>query len=509
MDKVLVFLPNSFTGNFAVVLDEIQSEINVGNEVYIIGCESSINFCEMNLSGSNFICKSCTHCLKHAIKYINGVFKYYPLKYFHDNDTFSSVNDNTLSDINSMEEFKTLIYDGYEIGYAVASTYISDTRNHNPRFSVKFKKFISNLYKDSIYIYEASKNAINVIKPDRIIIFNGRLHVSRPIVYLAESNNIHIDILEVIGGRGNKSIEKVKYENFLPHSIKNNTNLIVNYWEQGEFDKEEKGKAFFENRKKGIVAGDKVYTKDQQIGLLPDNFDKSKKNIAIFNSSEDEMAAIGKEWEWSFFGGNQLAAIDKILSLMTPYKDYFFYIRVHPNLKSIDYKYHTDYYLIENKYNNVKVIPADSEISSYAIIDSCDKVVTFGSSVGIEATYWEKPSILIGKSTYMYLDVTYNPKDESSLLELLLNDNLKPKSKFNTLKYGYFIYGRKGLKFNFFDPNNLNKPPTWLNTNLFLYNIDPNKKISINSLCNFLCFSTSRFLNHFVYNKNIPLEETQ
>ena len=39
MSRILVFLPNSFTANYVVVLDEIQSEINKGNEVLIIGCE--------------------------------------------------------------------------------------------------------------------------------------------------------------------------------------------------------------------------------------------------------------------------------------------------------------------------------------------------------------------------------------------------------------------------------------------------------------------------------------
>ena len=149
-----------------------------------------------------------------------------------------------------------------------------------------------------------------------------------------------------------------------------------------------------------------------------------------------------------FFGGNQIEAINKILTIMSPYKDYIFYIRVHPNLKNIMYKYHTDIYLLESKYKNVRVIPADSEISTYALLENCNKIITFGSTVGIEATYWGKPSILIGKSMYMNLDVTYNITDEKSLVNLLLEENLKAKPISNTLKYGYFIYGRRGRVLN-------------------------------------------------------------
>lgn len=508
MQKIIFFLPNSFTSNFITILDEIQRKINEGNEVTILGCEGTINHCEMNLSGSKFICQSCTHCLKHSLNLLKGNYSYYKLQFFKDNNP-STIVSSKLKNIKSINELKTLQYKGYEIGYAIASTYISETRNHSPLFSNQFKQFISYLYIDSSRIYDCCNNAIEKLNPDKIVIFNGRLHVSRPLVSLAAKFKIPIDILEVIGGRGNTPYEKVYFENFLPHNIENNTNLINSNWENGDINKDSKGKEFFEYRKKGITAGDKVYIADQTKGLMPENFDCHKENIAIFISSDDEMAAIGKEWEWNFMGGSQLKAINIILSLMEPYEDYYFYIRVHPNLKKITYKYHTDYYRLEGKYKNVTVISADSPISSYTLLDSCNKIVTFGSSIGIEATYWRKPSILVGKSTYMNLDVTYNPTDEDTLIKLLKNEDLIAKPFYNTLKYGYFINGRKGDKFNYFNPNNLIKKPSWLNTNALLFNINPQKKITINSIYNFISFSLTRFLNHYILSKNIPKEEGQ
>ena len=64
-------------------------------------------------------------------------------------------------------KIKKLKHEDYEVGYAVASTYISETRNLNPLFSDKYKSFISKLLADSIYIYESSKAAINEIKPNK------------------------------------------------------------------------------------------------------------------------------------------------------------------------------------------------------------------------------------------------------------------------------------------------------------------------------------------------------
>jgi hypothetical protein len=58
-------------------------------------------------------------------------------------------------------------------------------------------------------------------------------------------------------------------------------------------------------------------------------------------------------------------------------------------------------------------------------------------TVGIEATYWEKPSILAGVASFQNDDVIYNPLTHSELIELLMTD-IPPKSRDATLKYGYY-----------------------------------------------------------------------
>ena len=105
--------------------------------------------------------------------------------------------------------------------------------------------------------------------------------------------------------------------------------------------------------------------------------------------------------------------------------------------------------MLEISGDNFTLIPSDSKISTYALIDNCEKVLTFGSTAGIEATFWGKPSIMAGASMYLHLDAVYRPKTHEELLQML-TAQLKPKSKEDAIKYGYY-FNTFGEKFKYFE----------------------------------------------------------
>jgi hypothetical protein len=90
------------------------------------------------------------------------------------------------------------------------------------------------------------------------------------------------------------------------------------------------------------------------------------------------------------------------------------------------------------------VIPPESIVSSYALMDACEKVITFGSTTGVEASYWGKPSILVGRAYYEMTGACYHVRDKEELVRDL-NDHLEPKDKLGAIKYGYFQVDRKYL----------------------------------------------------------------
>ena len=80
-------------------------------------------------------------------------------------------------------------------------------------------------------------------------------------------------------------------------------------------------------------------------------------------------------------------------------------------------------------------------LSSYSLMDVCEKVICFGSTMGVESCYWGKPSILIGHSTYENMDVCYVASSKEVLLSLI-EKQLDPKDRIGALKYSYFLLDR-------------------------------------------------------------------
>ena len=282
------------------------------------------------------------------------------------------------------------------------------------------------------------------IQPDQILIYNGRLFENRLFYDIAKAKDISFVSLEGMGGRV-EPYKKIRFEGDLPLSIPLFGRMIENLWKESPLSDEEKERqasTYYEKRRHGILIGDtKVYTKEQQDGLLPEGFQTDKRNFAIFNSSQDEIEALGDDFMTGRIFDTQYEAIAFMLEHADA--DIHFYLRIHPNLKGVSHKDHMELYDLR-KYANITVIPPESIVSSYALMDACEKVITFGSTTGVEASYWGKPSILVGRAYYEMTGACYHVRDKEELVRDL-NDHLEPKDRLGAIKYGYFQVDRKYL----------------------------------------------------------------
>jgi hypothetical protein len=131
--------------------------------------------------------------------------------------------------------------------------------------------------------------------------------------------------------------------------------------------------------------------------------------------------------------------------------EFFFYVRVHPNLAHVNNSQTRALHGISRE--NVAVIPAHSPVSSYALLDACEKVVVFGSTIGTEATHSGKPAILCSAAFYASLDAVYRPISHKEVIQLL-GVWLPPKPITGALQYGFYLktFGRN---FQYFEPSGL------------------------------------------------------
>ena len=77
-------------------------------------------------------------------------------------------------------------------------------------------------------------------------------------------------------------------------------------------------------------------------------------NVMIFNSSADELAALGGEWDKDVLFNSQYEAIDYMLSHSSSAIHY--YLRIHPNLKDVPYRFVTELYGLSKKHTNITII---------------------------------------------------------------------------------------------------------------------------------------------------------
>lgn len=441
--KILIYMPfAAWIPHLGTDLEIAAKHLDAGDEVHIIQCSGDLPSCEPNRSHTKLRCIACRYMRDKGLSLIN-----LPEQNRHElalNDFFRYLD---LPDFSSIEELKSFEIDNVDIGMAVASTFISMTREYNPNLS-NFKNYIHENLLMANSIYDATKYHLQQIEPDIFYLFNGRFAAIRPALRAAQDLGIKTFVHERAGVLQKYTLSEDTY----PHDIEYQKNVTKIFWDGGRpnTEKEEIAKQWFEDRRSGKDQGWYSYTKSQKKRKMPDGFDASKRNIAIYNSSEDEFASV-EGWQNPIYK-NQIDAINAIINADTD-ENIRFYIRIHPNLKGLDNTQTRE--LSELKGTNLTVIPTDSKIDSYELMDACEKVITFGSTMGIESVFWGKPSILAGRSIYEDLEGCYIPTDHEELIDLI-NIHLNPLSNLGALKYGYY-QAYAGIAYLYYAPESLFK----------------------------------------------------
>jgi hypothetical protein len=210
--------------------------------------------------------------------------------------------------------------------------------------------------------------------------------------------------------------------------------------------------SWFTDRVQRVERSWHSFVKQQVRGELPHDWDSNRRNVAIFTSSEDEFVSIGESWSNPLYR-DQCTAIQKILADVDRLDPRIhFYIRVHPNLRGLENEQLRSLLALSGP--RASVIPADAAVDSYALMRESEKIVTFGSSIGIEAVYWGKPSVLLGPCFYRGFPGLYQPSSHGEAIAMLNADLLPPLDRTGALMYGYW-FQTHGERFRYFQATGL------------------------------------------------------
>jgi len=416
-------------------LERLRAE---GHEIFIVKCDNKLNGCYFNPCHNLLGCAICEARSDVFHKKINiQKEQLYKLK------SYPEASQVKIPHFKNLEELLAYQYEGVYLGRGVASSIISLRRDADIS-SDKEHAFIEFQLRMAINVYHNFSHYIEKFNPDILYFFNGRFAECYPLIGLAKKHNIPYTTMEVSSSKHRFEL----FEDSLPHSIKKREDNLEKQWKKADPNKrEELAKQWFEEKRYGTIKTGIVYTEAQKINQLPEDFDPNIMNIAIFNSSEDEMKVI-EEWKLELYQ-TQNEVIEKLALHFKDHTNIRFWLRVHPNLGKVDNAQSRG--IKKLHFDNLTVIPPDSSVDTYALMQACDKSLSFGSNTGIEATYWQKPSILFGKSFYQILDCVYQPNSYEALYALILDHDLQPKPKASTYKHGYYVntYGRPYKHFEY------------------------------------------------------------
>ncbi|MGB1040232.1 MAG: hypothetical protein ACPGVD_05120 [Flavobacteriales bacterium] len=410
-------------------------------ELKIVQCDNVMNNCSFNHLHNTLACASCQS--RSTTLYKQGGIK--------DSDLISlekisfDVNIPNFKELNELVDFS---FEGVNIGRGVASSIITYYRDYKIT-SEGYGGIIELEITKAINVYLNFKKLLSENNYDHVVIFNGRFAETHPILEYCKLINQDFLVIEA-GALNNYEI----YENCLPHSIKFRTKVTWEIWEaeKDEAYKKEVGHEWFRKKRYRDETIERSFTKEQGYGDLPSNFDPNRCNVLFLNSSEDELKVI-HEWQHNMFK-TQNEAIVKIANHFEGNDDFHFYLRVHPNLGKVKNIQIEE--IRKMNYPNLTIIQPDSPIDTYGMMDACEKTIVFGSTSGIEATYWGNASILMGKAYYYLLkDSCYKPKSFDELYDLIEDRDLKPMPQEACLPYGFY-YTNVGKASSSFENQGLN-----------------------------------------------------
>ncbi|MCA9086621.1 MAG: hypothetical protein KDA81_21335 [Planctomycetaceae bacterium] len=375
---------------------ELQDQ---GHQVLVTHCSAAAGTCAVNLSGSPVACAICRSRVKKTAAE-NGLtlvpletnYASADLTYSEKRDLAEGVHSAVIS------EFRQLPGDGIKTGVI---------RTVKRRY-----------YANALGLLTAMKSLVSRERPDRIEVFNGRHACSRFCLMAARSASIPFNTMEITcKGRpilfeGHSAHDRVRIQERMKR-LPLDLDLAARY---------------FDRRRRPSV---NKFAKKHSAGFQPPDASGFRKKISVFLSSQDEFEALGRDWKTPFPD-----YADVIREACQKYPDYLFCIRFHPNQASMASDIETPFRDICALPNAVVYFPLDTA-NSYTLVDWSDVVVTFGSTVTIEACWMGKPAIMLGPSFYDQLDVAYTPGSVDEFLQLLRQD-LVPRPAQNAARLAVY-----------------------------------------------------------------------
>ena len=275
-----------------------------------------------------------------------------------------------------------------------------------------------------------------------VLVFNGRFACTKGIVEAARMAGVKVRYHEAGGTR-----DRYYCSTHSVHSAYHARTALREAWDQGGADREAIAARYFAPGRGGETSllEARVANPQQRGRSLPGS---GRRRIVYYASSIDEYAAVEEGLDEGLFP-SQRDAVEWLVAWVRAKPDHELILRIHPRMRHLTPRERRWWMSLAGA--NVTTVPAEDSADSYALAAGADRVVCYHSSVGPEATWLGKVSILVGDASYRGLDCVYEPASTDELDRLLLDADLPPRPPDNCLPFGYrqMVYG---TPYRFYEP---------------------------------------------------------
>ena len=436
-----------------------------GCNTYVIGCDRAlINSCNSGSSPklNTWQCKSCFNFANNTYNSTGTDINW--LKSLINTDDIAEA-ELLLKDLDPLK-YKNFTYKGFKIGELVRVS-IAHFLKANTIDSTSNNEI--NIYKNWLVSAIVQVNVFSRFleekNPDIIFMLNGLFSAERIMLEIARKKNIDVITYEV-GFRP----ETFFFRKNEPINMCNNI-----YWPDFKnseltIDENQQLNEYIESRNKGkgyLINYFPNITSDKAKIELEFNFSFNKKTFLLFPNIT---------WDSTLFNcdilfDSMISWIIETIQYFIDKPDFQLIIRTHPaeaNLENADREPVIDFITKEfNRLpNNIIIIPSDSQVSSYVLMDHSYCGLVYGSTTGIEMGLRGIPVIVSGKIYYRGLGVSIDPETKEEYFNLLNNlcnsDYVYDRSQYTEIwrRYAYFAIFRSALKLPYFDYSSTNKFPS-------------------------------------------------
>ena len=412
--------------------------LNSGDTVFILSCTGGLSTCPANPAHSQNKCDSCrrqTEFTQH--KFLKGCH--------HIDFAVKNTISVDISGLTTAEKLRQFTVDGVPVGALALSQLVSREKNSYVKIQ-KFKEELEDWISNGIELAKFTGNILREKNIDKVYSWNGRRISDGAVCFAAKKVDIPCEVY--ISGVAHGTYMTLGATNV--QGLDAHKERIAEIRRQIQYDEiknwEIEAEKFYQNQKLG---------NDQFPGFVhfASNFKKksikiNKKCLVIYTSSFHEYFSI-EEFSGGVYG-DHYDGLRKILSEARLLDIYDVFVRWHPNLRNAGFeeKEIVDKIILDFSFEGITHFASNDEVDSYELCEAADVVVTFGSTMGVEAAYYGKASVIVGRAWYEDLGCMYKPNTHGALVDLLLTIP-KPLPNYDALVFGCYMRNFGNHKFKY------------------------------------------------------------